>query len=81
MSSTKALSNREEEALLKETKAEALKKCDQFVKEFAQCSSGRTVSVAWACRDQHKALQDCMKKYTSAEAMESVKAEYLAKNR
>jgi hypothetical protein len=32
MSSSSALSNRESEALLKETKAEALKKCDALVR-------------------------------------------------
>jgi COX assembly protein 1 len=29
--------------------------------EFAECSTGRTVSIAWACRGQHKALQNCLK--------------------
>ncbi|KAF8973909.1 hypothetical protein BDZ97DRAFT_1648224 [Flammula alnicola] len=55
-----ALSRREEETLLKTTKAHALKECDSLVKEFAACASGRTVSVAWACRDQLKHVQDCM---------------------
>lgn len=72
------LSRREEETLLKTTKARALKECDDVVKgtghlvlsittdsmnsiaAFAECSSGRTVSVVWACRDQHKLVQQCM---------------------
>ncbi|PWN97926.1 hypothetical protein FA09DRAFT_330090 [Tilletiopsis washingtonensis] len=81
MSSSSALSNRESEALLKETKAEALKKCDALVREFAECSTGRTVSIAWACRGQHKALQNCLKQYTSEEAMDIKRREYLAANR
>jgi len=28
--------------------------------EFAECATGRLVSVAWACRDQHKAVQSCI---------------------
>ena len=28
--------------------------------EFADCAHGRTLSVAWACRDKYKAVQDCM---------------------
>lgn len=28
--------------------------------EFAACASGRTISVAWSCRDQLKVVQDCM---------------------
>ncbi|PFH54593.1 hypothetical protein AMATHDRAFT_72362 [Amanita thiersii Skay4041] len=55
-----ALSRREEETILKATKARALKECDQVVKEFAVCASGRTISVAWACRDKLKVVQDCM---------------------
>ncbi|KAH8100601.1 hypothetical protein BXZ70DRAFT_893158 [Cristinia sonorae] len=54
------LSRREEETLLKSTKARALKECDPVVKEFAECASGRTISVAWACRGKYKALQECM---------------------
>ncbi|EJD45741.1 hypothetical protein AURDEDRAFT_63969 [Auricularia subglabra TFB-10046 SS5] len=54
------LSRREEEALLKETKARALKECDDIVKEFAQCAEGRLVSVAWACRGKWSDVQSCM---------------------
>ncbi|TFK94358.1 hypothetical protein K466DRAFT_476721 [Polyporus arcularius HHB13444] len=55
-----ALSRREEETLLKQTKANALKECDAIVKEFALCAEGRTLSVAWECRQKYKAVQDCM---------------------
>ncbi|KAF8605784.1 hypothetical protein BDV93DRAFT_438285 [Ceratobasidium sp. AG-I] len=56
------LSRREEDTLLKSTKAQALKDCDALVKDFAACATGRTVSVAWSCRTQHKELQACMYK-------------------
>ncbi|KAF8518482.1 hypothetical protein JB92DRAFT_2902681 [Gautieria morchelliformis] len=68
------LSRREEEALLKSTKARALKECDQFVKE---CATGRTISVAWACRGQHKEIQNCMLKFTGPENMDILRAEYV----
>jgi len=71
-----ALSRREEETLQKTTKARALRECDSVVKgliylplvlstltsclEFADCATGRTVSVAWACRDHLKRVQECM---------------------
>ncbi|EIN14165.1 hypothetical protein PUNSTDRAFT_58228 [Punctularia strigosozonata HHB-11173 SS5] len=54
------LSRREEETLVKTTKAHALKQCDQLVKDFAACSEGRTISVAWACKDKWKGVQDCI---------------------
>lgn len=28
--------------------------------EFADCASGRSISVAWACRTKYKAVQVCM---------------------
>ncbi|KAI0068400.1 hypothetical protein BV25DRAFT_1818811 [Artomyces pyxidatus] len=71
------LSRREEDTLLKTTKAHALKECDSIVKEFADCASGRTVSVAWACREKYKAVQDCMYQYTRPESMQLVRDEYL----
>ncbi|QRV73914.1 cytochrome C oxidase biogenesis Cmc1-like protein [Ceratobasidium sp. AG-Ba] len=68
------LSRREEDTLLKATKAQALKDCDELVKSFAECATGRTVSVAWACRTQHKQLQACI---TCPENMDRLRAEYV----
>ncbi|TFK41037.1 hypothetical protein BDQ12DRAFT_626195 [Crucibulum laeve] len=72
-----ALSRREEDALLKTTKARALKECDSVVKDFADCASSRTISVAWACRDKLKLVQECMVQFTGPEPMEKVRMEYL----
>lgn len=72
-----ALSRREEESLLKTTKARALKECDAVVKDFAECATGRTVSVAWACKAKYKEVQDCMFQFTGPDAMEIVRKEYL----
>lgn len=72
-----ALSRREEDTLLKTTKARALQECDAVVKAFADCASGRTISVAWACKDALKNVQECMVQYTGPEPMEEVRAEYL----
>jgi len=72
-----ALSRREEDTLVKTTKARALKECDPIVKEFAECATGRTVSVAWACKEKYKAVQDCVVQYTGPEPMRTVREEYL----
>jgi len=72
-----ALSRREEDTLLKTTKTRALKECDALVKDFAECATGRTVSVAWACKSRYKGVQDCMLQFTGPEAMETVRREYL----
>ncbi|KAI0094616.1 hypothetical protein BDY19DRAFT_988437 [Irpex rosettiformis] len=58
------LSRREEDALLKATKAKALKECDAVVKAFAECAEGRTVTVAWACKDKYKDVQECMLQFS-----------------
>ncbi|PVF98948.1 hypothetical protein CPB86DRAFT_774534 [Serendipita vermifera] len=72
------LSRREEDALMKSTKAKALKECDDIVKAFASCAAGRTVSVVWACKDEYKAVQNCMKTYTNPQRMEELRREYKA---
>ncbi|EAU92838.2 hypothetical protein CC1G_03625 [Coprinopsis cinerea okayama7 len=51
--------------------------CDDLVKQFAACASGRTVSVAWACKDALRMVQECMVQYTAPEPMEKVRQEYL----
>jgi len=71
------LSRREEEALLKTTKTRALKECDSYVKAFADCVTGRTISAVWACRDQHEEVQKCMLNYTNPENMDVLRAEYV----
>ncbi|CAD6891993.1 unnamed protein product [Tilletia controversa] len=76
-----ALSNRESDELNKKVKAEALVKCDAVVREFADCASGRTVSVAWACRDLHKQMQNCLRPHTGGEALERARMQYLAEKR
>lgn len=71
------LSRREEDTLLKTTKAHALRECDPIVKAFADCAAGRTVSVAWACREKFKGVQDCIYQFTRPESMQLVRDEYL----
>jgi len=72
-----ALSRREEDTLTKATKTHALKECDPLVKQFAECATGRTVSVAWACKSKYKEVQDCISQFTGPENMKIVREEYL----
>jgi len=72
-----ALSRREEDTLMKATKAHALKECDPLVREFAECATGRTVSVAWACKAKYKEVQECISRFTGPEQMKTVREEYL----
>jgi len=71
------LSRREEEALLKTTKARAQKECDPVIKEFAECATGRTVSVVWACKEKYFDIQRCLQKFTTPERMDLIREEYI----
>jgi len=71
------LSRREEDTLTKATKAHALKECDPLVKDFAECATGRTVSVAWACKTKYKEVQECISRFTGPDHMKTVREEYL----
>ncbi|TFL06596.1 cytochrome c oxidase biogenesis protein Cmc1 like-domain-containing protein [Pterulicium gracile] len=72
-----ALSRREEDTLFKATKDRAYKACDSVIKDFADCATGRTVSVVWACKGKYKLVQECMYQYTNPAAMDEVREEYL----
>jgi len=62
---------------MKAAKARALKECDPIVREFADCATGRTVSVAWACKSKYSELQSCMSQFTGHEGMSVIRKEYL----
>ncbi|POY74153.1 hypothetical protein BMF94_2965 [Rhodotorula taiwanensis] len=55
-----ALSRKEEDSILSLCRTEALRACQTEVSNFSACSEGRTISVTWACREQFRAMQNCM---------------------
>ncbi|KAG0239683.1 hypothetical protein BGW41_007566 [Actinomortierella wolfii] len=71
------LTRAEEEVLFKAMKAKALKECDPIVKEFVECTHGKTVTVLWACRAQHKAMNKCLMALTTQEHLDKLKIQYL----
>ncbi|CAO1613565.1 unnamed protein product [Sympodiomycopsis kandeliae] len=76
-----ALSNREEDAMMKQVRAQAVQTCDPVVKKFAECAQGRTVSVVWACREENRAFKDCLAQHMSNDALERARKEWLATHR
>ncbi|GMH04303.1 hypothetical protein Nepgr_006142 [Nepenthes gracilis] len=66
-----------EEALRSKMKKKALKECDHLTSKYAECSSGRTLSVVWKCRQQAKELNDCLHQYTNDAVMEEMKNDYM----
>ncbi|CAN6478776.1 unnamed protein product [Victoria cruziana] len=49
-----------EEALRSKMKEKALKECNDYVAKYAECAKGRTISVAWRCRQQANELNECL---------------------
>ncbi|KAH0699077.1 hypothetical protein KY285_013297 [Solanum tuberosum] len=39
-------------------KQKALKQCDRYTTKYAECASGRTISVVWQCRLHAVVLQN-----------------------
>ncbi|KAH0460297.1 hypothetical protein IEQ34_010960 [Dendrobium chrysotoxum] len=68
-----------EEALRSKMKQKALKECDYYVAKYAECASGRTLSVVWLCRKQAKRLNECLHDYTNDSVLEEMKREYMNK--
>ncbi|KAH9610560.1 hypothetical protein KSS87_003346 [Heliosperma pusillum] len=66
-----------EEALRSKMKAKALKECDVLTAKYAECASGRTLSVVWKCRGQAKELNNCLHQFTNDSVLEKMKNEYV----
>lgn len=66
-----------EEALRSKMKEKALKECQAVAKQFADCATGRVLSVVWACRSQAKQLNECLHQYTNDSVLDQYKREYL----
>ncbi|CAO3607524.1 unnamed protein product [Cunninghamella blakesleeana] len=76
-----ALTRGEEEACFKELKENALKHCQEFVKEFVECSKEHNVTVMWTCRGKLKAMNSCLNERTSRQELDKLKLAKLTKKR
>ncbi|EFN57270.1 hypothetical protein CHLNCDRAFT_17966, partial [Chlorella variabilis] len=47
-------------ALFYRLKQKGFQECRPYADAYAQCCSGRVLSVVWTCRKELKALSDCM---------------------
>ncbi|CAG8456823.1 11423_t:CDS:2 [Funneliformis mosseae] len=75
------LTRAEEEELLKKFKMNARTNCASLIQEFVDCTTGRVVSVAWACRSQLKAMNNCLNKFTTQEELDKLRLEYIKQKR
>ncbi len=50
-------------ALIYKLKQHAMKKCSAEARAYAECTTGRTLSVVWACRQHLNDLNGCLKQW------------------
>ena len=50
--------------------------CSDEIKAFAACASGRTVSLAWACRAEQFAMNSCMILHARGELEDEARREW-----
>ncbi|CAH7687018.1 hypothetical protein BY996DRAFT_2647757 [Phakopsora pachyrhizi] len=74
----KTLSRREEDELQRRVKLASLKRCDPIVREFANCSSDKTFSVIWSCREQWKSLKSCMRSEMTEEKVDEERLKFIS---
>ncbi|RUS30665.1 hypothetical protein BC938DRAFT_479099 [Jimgerdemannia flammicorona] len=73
-----ALTRAEEEGCFKELKATALKKCDDVIQDFVQCSKDHTVTVIFSCRGKSRVMNKCLNSYTTQEELDKLKLTKIA---
>ena len=69
-------SNFAEHSMRREMKEEALEKCNNQVKEFAECAQEKGLWVVWSCSKQHAAIKQCLALHNSEEAWVRYKEEH-----
>jgi len=72
-----ALSQRESDLLQERTKKEALKKCEELVIQFVECTRPRWISSTWACRLQLHDMNECVKNNNTKEDLDHMKLLYV----
>jgi len=68
---------KEEEALITLMKERAVTHCGEAQRAYYECVKGRTLSVAWACRDAARAMSACLSAHTSEATLERMKRRWV----
>lgn len=75
------LSPREETAVHKLMQKRAATQCEPLILDFVKCSKDRTVSMAWACTAQKRAMVECMHHLTREDHLEEARNIYMIERR
>ncbi|KAJ9152106.1 hypothetical protein NKR23_g2672 [Pleurostoma richardsiae] len=52
--------------------------CQPEIKAFAECAMGRTLSVPFACRETHRAMNGCMKAHATQAEEDAAREEWFS---
>jgi COX assembly mitochondrial protein 1 len=69
------VSKKAEAGIRYKMKKQAVENCREQMDVYAQCIKGRSLSIL-VCRQQLKALNECLNLYTSDETLEKMKQEF-----
>ncbi|KAJ9623800.1 uncharacterized protein PV06_10295 [Exophiala oligosperma] len=53
-------------------------RCADEIKQFADCARGKTFSVAWTCRTEHRAMNSCMIQWATKAEEDAAREEWFA---
>jgi COX assembly protein 1 len=71
-----SISKREEEIIRTLMRQSARQECETSVRDFIECSRGRTISMAWKCREENDRMSRCLIHHTTEEELEKRKMLY-----
>lgn len=71
------VSTKVEEAFIFRMKQAAMQKCKQQAKAYAECCKSRSISIAWACRQQFGELNSCVALHTGEPTLNELKARWI----
>ncbi|RCI12332.1 hypothetical protein L249_0684 [Ophiocordyceps polyrhachis-furcata BCC 54312] len=54
------------------------RKCADEIRAFAACASGRTFSISFACRTEHRAMNNCMNSHATRQEEDAAREEWFA---
>jgi len=60
-----------ERRLMEKLRKIAMEGCTEEIRAFAQCAQGKTVSVAWKCREPSGKARACMESYKQDEKLKA----------
>ena len=71
-----AVLKKEEEAIITLMKERALGRCREAQRAYYECVRGRTLSVAWACRERARGMSACLNAHTNAATLARMKTKW-----